>query len=610
MNNQRSIVSEISKELRKGEVAFLVGAGISTGRQSWLPLWGDLVLSLLEVVAGEESRNQVKYVEPHMGLLFNEVILHLMVQVIGLDDTVEVIKACMDTNSYSAIHKFLAWSTEKFGNVVLTPNYDELIEKAAEATGWRHSKDLLLKLHGTLSDIKNARFTVDRIFAPLEKSLAQRAVNMLKGRIVVVAGYRGADEFDIIPLLFEASPREIIWLAHGEIDRSVRERLDDKRYRYFEKVDVDEIFKKVYEETKQGKADPELDAWRPRHPGNQKDWWKPKLERWGDDLWRRSENEVRFLWARILDYLRIYRVLDNGIQHKPAEEAYERFLRGSPDPVLDLEARTRLAYIRRTTGTGSLKEIYDVIASIKSTLDETRDRSKRERLQRLLGWALHEYGTALQNSGEHVRAKLVLEEATKLRALIGDLELAYSLFQQFMNATRAVVNVRGSHVDDFAPTGWRGWLIKELERYANRFKETSQPEHHGQTLHNIGFIHQFLAEEFEELKDFNKAKEEYNEALKAYREAQRIRERLRDPRMIAQSKVRIAQCDLGLAQLAYQSGNKERAKTLIEKAKQLASQVKGLYELIPQEPFRLRDVEGILERASRLEHDLLKSTVT
>jgi tetratricopeptide (TPR) repeat protein len=510
----------------------------------------------------------------------------------------------MDTNSYSAIHKFLAWSMEKFHNVVLTPNYDELIEEAA---GWRHPKDLLLKLHGTLSDIKNARFTVDRIFAPLEKGLAQKAADMLKGRIVVVAGYRGADEFDIIPLLFEeANPREIVWLAHGEIDHSVRKRLDDKHYRYFEKVDVDEIFKKVYEETKQGEADPELDAWQPRHPGNQKDWWKPKLERWGNDLWRRSENEVRFLWARILDHLRVYRVLDNGIQHKPAEEAYERFLRGSPDPVLSLEARARLAYIRRTTGTGSLEELRDVIVSIKSALDETRDRSKGERLQRLLGWTLHEYGTALQNSGEHVRAKLVLGEAAKLRALIGDLELAYSLFQLFMNATRAVTNVRGSRVDDFAPTGWRGWLIKELERYANLFKETSQPEHYGQTLHNIGFIHQFLAEEFEELKDFSKAKEEYNEALKAYREAQRIRERLRDPRMIAQSKVRIAQCDLGLAQLACQSGDEEGAKTLINEAKQLASWVKGFYELIPQEPFRLHDVEGILKRASRLERELLK----
>lgn len=615
MNNKEAIASQVAKALQDGRIAFLVGTGISADRQSWIPLWADLILSLLEAIAGEEGKDEVQYVKPHMGLLFNEVILYQMVQVIGLDSTAEGIKICMDTNSYSGTHKFLAWAMKEFRNIVLTTNYDELIE---EAGGWRHhsnlgtpmaeqSRDLLLKLHGTLSDLKYARFTINQIFAPLEANLRQKAVGMLEERIVVVAGYRGADEFDVIPLLFEeASPRQIVWLARSEIDLTIRKRLDAKHHEYF-KADVDKFFQKVYKEANQGRSEPELDIWQPQCPSNQEDWWKAKLEGWGNNLWRHSKNEVRLLWARILDYLRVYQVYeDHETKREPAKEAYERFLCGSSDISLNLEARARLAYIKRTTGIGSPEEFYEVVDNIKTTLGEKRDKSDREKLQRLLGWALHQYGVTLQNAGDYIRARLVLDESAKLRSLIGDPELAYTLFQEFMNATRATRDV-GGHVDDFVPAGWRSWLIKELEKCSNQFREISQPDHYGQTLHNIGFVHQFLADELEKSKNFSKAEEEYGHALETYREAMRVRERLRDLRMMAQSKVRIAQCNLGLARLARKRGDEEVANGLISETKKLAGEVKESYKLVPQEQFRWGDVEQICKQVSFLTGELKKN---
>lgn|GEM_PF-1888942 len=617
VKNEQSIVSEVTKAVQDGQVAFLVGAGISAERQSWVPLWSDLVLSLLEAIAGEEGEDEVQYVKPHMGLLFNEVILYQMVQVIGLDNATKAIKICMATNSYSTTHKFLAWVMKEFRNVVLTTNYDELIEEAA---GWKYRsnlgisskepyRDLLLKLHGTLIDITHARFTINQIFAPLEANLRQKAVDMLKNRIVVVAGYRGADEFDIIPVLFEeANPRNVIWLVRSDIDRDVKKRLDDKHYMSI-KVDVDEFFQKVYQKVNKGESDPELDIWQTQCPSNPKDWWEAKLKSWGIDLWHQSKKEVRLLWARILDYLRIYQVYEGDIRHEPAKDAYERFLSESSDVIMNLEVQARLAYIRRTIATGSPQESYKVVDDIETTLAQTRDRDLRKRLQKLLGWALHEYGIILQNAGDHVKAKVVLGESARLRTLIDDPELAYTLFQEFMNATRATKNIMGSHVDDFAPPGWRSWLIKELGKYAEQFRQTSEPAHYGQTLHNMAFVHQFLAEELMSLENFVKAEEEFSSALKTYHEAMGIRERLRDPRMIAQSKVRIAQCNLGLAILARRGCNRKMTKGLIGEAKELADSVKSIYEQIPQERFRLDDVERVYKEANYLEEELKNNCV-
>lgn len=609
MNSEQleQLTTEVAKELREGQVVFLVGAGISAERQSWIPLWGELVSLLLRVIAGEEGKDEVQYAKPLMSLLFNEVIFHQMMQIIGLKKTAEALKACMDTNSYSAIHKFLAWVMKEFKNPVLTPNYDELIEEAA---GWRQndtskSNNLLIKLHGTLSKVEKARFTINQIFAPLEDNLKERTLNALNDRIVVVAGYQGLDEFDIIPVLFdEAHSRTIVWLVHSNIDPTIKKKLEERHYKYF-KVDVDEFFRKVYEKAKQGKSEVELDNWQVQRSSNQKGWWKARLERWGDDLWRSSKNEVRFLWARILDYLRIYHVYRDGIGYRPAEEAYKRFLNESSDRVLNLEAKMRLAYVRRTAGIGSLEESYEVIDEIKSSLEGTQEKNEQKRLQMLLGRALHEYGIVLQNTCDHIKARLVLDEAMKLRTLINDPEFPYSLFQQFMNAVQAAQTL-GYSVDSLAPIGWRSWLSSELEKYINQFKKASQPEHYGQTLHNLAFVHQFLAEEFEKLRNFDEAEKEFNHSLKAYNEAIEIRERLRDRRMIAQSKVRIAQCNLGLARISCERGNNEKARERIDKAEKLADDVERIYNSIPQERFRWANVKQIQEEANHLKK-LLKS---
>lgn len=265
----------------------------------------------------------------------------------------------------------------------------------------------------------------------------------------------------------------------------------------------------------------------------------------------------------------------------------------------------RMAYVRRTCGIDSLKESYNVIDEIKGLLEETEDKNEQGELQMLLGRALHECGTALQNARDHLKAKSVLDEAMKLRALINDPQISYSLFQEFMNAVQYARNP-GCPLDRIAPARWRSRLIRELEKYSNQFKVANQPGDYGQTLHNMAFVHQFLADEFKKSKKFNDAEKRFRHSLEIYYKAMRIREQLRDQRMIAQSKVRVAQCNLGLAWISCENGNSEKARELIDAVKKLAGDddVGGIYKLIPQEKFRRADVEQIQEEANRLKRHL------
>ena len=429
-------------------------------------------------------------------------------------------------------------------------------------------------------------------------------MNLLNDRIVVVAGYHGLDEFDVIPVLFdEAHPRKIIWLVHSEIEPIIEKKIEDRQYIHV-KADADEFFQNVYEKARKGKSQLELDNWWIQRRDNQKEgWWEIELKRWGDRLWQRQKDDVRFLWAKILDYLRVYRVYQDMTDCKPAEEAYNRFLSESSDRIRNLEARMRMAYLRRTCGENTLKESSQVIDEIKVLLEETEDDNEQRKLQILLGQSLHDRGTALQNAHDHIKASSVLDDAIKLRASINDPQISYSLFQKFMNAVRYARDT-GCNLDSIAPTRWRSCLISELEKYSNQFKDANQPDGYGQTEHNIAFVHQFLAEEFEKLGKFNDAEKKFWDSLNKYNAAMEIRKQLRDSRMIAQSKVRIAQCNLKLSKILLENGKIEKVRDLIDGAKKHADDVVKIYKLIPQEEFRQGDVEKILEEANRLKIQL------
>jgi len=581
----------------------MIGAGASFKRNTWLPGWKELIYNLLKIIAGPDRSSDVEYISKnHMQLLFNEAFLQKMANILGLSATAEALRIFMDTNAYNPIHKFLSWTMLNFSSIVLTTNYDELIERAGG------SRAKLFKLHGTLKELEKARFTVNHIFAPLDPNMTSCIYPELSESTMVVIGYRGADLFDVIPFLFskEANIKKFIWITHGslddDLDPNTRKLLDGRGDPCF-KADTDKFLNEVYTQTKQfAKSDGELDRWEVNHTINRNEWWRGELDRWKEELYAKKQSELDFLWAQILDYLRIYQLKDNGRDgdvRKPAEEAYLRFLKNKPETIPALGAKLQLAYIKRTTGAETCDDLQTIIKIIWNMLDkETIDRNRHD-LQRLLTMAYHQLGIALQNKGLHSQASSKLDEAILLRRFTSDPEVAYSFFQKFINGRQAYLNKKIGSIEELAPD-WRVALASQLEGSIKLFKNSSEPGHYGTTRHNLAFVHQVLASEHEESSRFKEANAEFARACELYEAAKVVREQLQDPRMIAQSNVRIAECKLGLARYMLRTGEKNSVCRFMDEADKLVEKVKQHYDRIPQETIRRVDLGNIEKETERL----------
>ncbi|VVB63883.1 Uncharacterised protein [uncultured archaeon] len=270
-----------------------------------------------------------------------------------------------------------------------------------------------------------------------------------------------------------------------------------------------------------------------------------------------------------------------------------------------------LAFIKRVTRTDEshevknnlIKNFQTVIDKIESELSgSVRTEDERSKLQKLLARGYHELGVALQNQDQFFAANSYLEKAIGIRRLSENPEVAYSIFLQFMNATRAYRAKKIKAIDEFMP-GWENSLSFELQQNAYLFREASEPENFSTTLHNLAYFHQFLATERENEGLFVEAHKEYQQAHQIYRNAKKIRERLRDPRRIAQSNVRIAECKLGLGRYALSRGALRTVCEFVDEASKLAEEVEKHYEEIPQEKFRMDDLESIRKNIEQLKRD-------
>lgn len=627
-------LNELTEALLGKRLAFLVGAGISMGRQSQLPGWESLVFALMEGIAGPQWAQDEKYVRDHAGLLLNEVLLQHMKETLGLEDTANALVRALGTEKYSRVHRFLAWAIAQCEAQVLTSNMDKLIEEAARPMP-RNSlpERLFQKLHGTISDPTTLRFTVEAICCPLAARVTEQVKPELQKRVLIVAGYRGADEFDILPLIFsDAVPEALIWLVHpgagsieGKLDPLVRERMKgistrpgDRLSGYFFQ-DADQLFEELYRRAASRapkKKDSELESpWSTAPVGNRDGWWKAGIQEWARQVWERDELHVHLLWARILDYLRAYKLGSR----RPTAKAYDRYLElarkkkdGIDGEIAVLSAESRLAYIKRTTGDLDVHEFTTLIGRFEKLMRQAdsiasaSDEHSAGELRGLYAWVLHQFGTALQGSGDHFGANLVLQEAARLRTIFQNDQAAYSLFQMFMNSWQGASQKR-CFVDDFAPPGWRHWLADYLHQVAERFHKSHALLPYAETLHNVAFVYQALALEQETAGALEHARSLFQLAARYYSDAKTIRERLRDPRLRAQSDVRLAQCHLGQARIACRKREgTEAIEILILQAETLGKDVQTLYESMPQETFRTKDVDDILAECQHLRKECLK----
>jgi tetratricopeptide (TPR) repeat protein len=609
--NERTIVSEITEDIKSGRMAFMFGAGISLYRRSCCPSWLEMVEAILTEIAEFSPPEELPHIlQPHFGLLFNEVFFQITDHVLHRERTADLIQACIGTREFSNIHRFVAWLIDNFDVRVLTTNFDELIEAAGFSPG---RSDRLLKLHGTLSDIDSARFTVNSVFQPLSQDIAEKARASIRGRTLLIAGYSGMDEFDVMPVLFNpvAGPNRVIWVCHlgGSIDESVTRHFEKVRTCVIE-ADIDDILSKVHSQISVTQSsDLILDSWQ-TVPEKCKDqmWWRKKLHLWVDDLRRTDHPKLNYLWARFADHLRLYRVKVNGLPRNLVAEAYESVLRhDSLNRTISLEIRARVAYMKRTIGDGSsaVQELEHVISDARQAISTNQLDAESNAMKSLLGWMIHQQASTLQNLKKFQSAKDTFEEAIRQRESINDPELPYSIFGHFMNAYQAKKNNVG-HIDTFAQHNWRDWLAGKLDRFADSFKEEFEIEHYAITRHNAAFVYQYIAEELEDSHQLSQAMKYLRCALERYESAMDYRQRLRDPRMIAQSGTRVAQCQTSMARIHLNAGSttQEHIQTLLDSSEDHARSVEQIYRNIPQEEFRYDDVHRVLEEIAQLRDQL------
>lgn len=228
--------------MRRGRVAFLAGAGISHSPPSNLPLAGDLISAILgnlrhesRFLAGlfpSEQKFLRLFANPTRHELRFEALLQVLLDTMGDLSILDYLRK----GSANGNHRLLALSCQHKCPVITT-NFDELIEGAMSGRGGvrivaceedigpflRESlarRPLLFKIHGTISRPATLKATLKQVGASgmafmWERRKGQLFEKIMRQRHLIVLGYSGLDDFDIVAKLdIIDSTKEVLWVLH------------------------------------------------------------------------------------------------------------------------------------------------------------------------------------------------------------------------------------------------------------------------------------------------------------------------------------------------------------------------------------------------------------
>ena len=236
------VVGEVAELVADGCALLFVGSGISNDPPSRLPTGRSLKTWLVEAFCKEEPVNVQIVLQKHTYRLGLEEVCQVIYECLG-NSLLEKLRLLLagDEVSPNPVHKFLARALER-GNVVVTPNYDILIEKACQQ---KISKlyidstefDSLLgdkvftfsmsvfKIHGSFIDIRfpdrNTLGTVITMLSRIGKlpDAKGRVLQQLFEKYAVIfLGYSAAGDIDIYPVLIAQEtpiPRKVFWVKHS-----------------------------------------------------------------------------------------------------------------------------------------------------------------------------------------------------------------------------------------------------------------------------------------------------------------------------------------------------------------------------------------------------------
>lgn len=211
--------------------AVLAGAGVSCGWPSNLPTAGPIIDCLMEALSPQQGARPKA---PPF-----ELAMEFLARSTGGD--VSFLRFLGQCRSPNTLHHFLAACVIN-GHPVITANFDGLIEEALRRRGVRPTvvattarfrnalrrppRFPVWKIHGSFED-EGRRDISDSIRATLtavtqsglgfewEPARLRLLHKLLSGRVLLVLGYSGSDDLDILPALLATSGfAGIVWIRH------------------------------------------------------------------------------------------------------------------------------------------------------------------------------------------------------------------------------------------------------------------------------------------------------------------------------------------------------------------------------------------------------------
>ena len=239
---------DLKNILNNEPLTFLVGAGCSIDAPSCLPAGRSMMDAIIEHVSNRDDINKLKNLE--------ELRFESLVEIArdNLDPELKIIDYYLQCDKPNLQHFFLAQMI-KAGNFVMTTNFDLLIEYSmlnlgtpiekikiaiskADFENFEDPKNLydngfhvLYKIHGSSKNLVTNESTKESLIAtiqafgsnkegmsvfqvePFKRALFE---NISKNRTLVIMGYSGSDDFDVVPTL-KVLPemKSVIWVDHA-----------------------------------------------------------------------------------------------------------------------------------------------------------------------------------------------------------------------------------------------------------------------------------------------------------------------------------------------------------------------------------------------------------
>ena len=243
--------------LKKEALTFLVGAGCSVDSPSHQPAARTMMDAMIQFACDKEEIETITKLD--------ELRFEALVEILrdNIDEDLKIIDYYGQSDKPNLQHFFLAHMINQ-GNFVMTTNFDFLIELALLQMGvpreeikviitkknfekyhapndlFKNGIKTVYKIHGSTKNIIKNKDTKDTLVAtiqafgsnkegmnvfqvePFKRALFQ---NISKNRTIVMMGYSGSDDFDVVPTLkVLENLKNVIWFNYIKNDKG-KERI-------------------------------------------------------------------------------------------------------------------------------------------------------------------------------------------------------------------------------------------------------------------------------------------------------------------------------------------------------------------------------------------------